>query len=72
MSIVAFISGLFAVAEAVPILRDALHSAISLYYAQKIAKSTKERADAIQILKDSNSVEEIQAALGRIVRARAD
>ena len=72
MTLVSIFTGIFAIAEAVPILRDAFHSAVSMYYAKKIAESTKERKDAIDELNKAKSVQEIQNAVGRIVRARAD
>lgn len=71
MSLVTIFTGIFAIAEAVPVLRDAFHSAISMYYAKKIAEATKERTDAIDDLSKAKDVQAIQNALGRIVRARA-
>lgn len=71
MSLVGFITGVFAIAEAIPVIRDAFHSAVSMYYAQKIAKATAERNGAVDDLSKAKTKEEIQKALGRIVRARA-
>lgn len=71
MTLVSFFTGLFAVAEAVPVIRDAFHAAIGLYYAKKIEAANKERSDGIKDLEKAKSLEDIQSALGRIVRNRA-
>lgn len=71
MTLTSFILGLFAVAKAVPIVYDALMAAISLFYQQEIERAKGERLEAIKELKDAKNPTETQAALGKLVRARA-
>ena len=70
MTLTAFIAGIFAIAEAIPILRDALWDAISLYYMKKIEMAKVHRNEAIEELKKAETPEQYQAALGNIVRNR--
>lgn len=66
-----FFTGLFAVMEAVPIIRDAFMSALSLYYSAKIEKAKRERHEAVLDLEKATNADEIAEALSRIIRNRA-
>ncbi len=70
MTVAAFFSGLFAIFEAIPILRDGFLSALSLYYQSKIDAAKVQRTDGAKELENAKTPEEVQKALGNIIRGR--
>ena len=71
MSLTAIFTGIFAVMEAIPILRDAFHAAMSLYYAKKIETATRERSEAVEEFKKADTLEQVESAFFKIINNRA-
>lgn len=70
MTITAIISGIFAIFEAVPIMRDALYAAIDGVVARRVEAARQGRIGGYDELTKAQTPEQILAALGNIVRNR--
>lgn len=71
MTISAFFAGLFAIFEAVPILRDGFLAALHLYFEKKIEAAREQRTEGGKELENAKTIEEYQKALGTIIRGKS-
>jgi len=71
MSLTAIFTGIFAVFKSIPIVRDAFHAALSLYYQDMVDTARRNRTAGSKEYENAKTPEEYQAALGIIVRNSA-
>lgn len=70
MTITAVISGIFAIFESIPIMRDALYAAIDMRIAARVEAARQGRIGGYNELQTAKTSEEALAALGNIIRSR--
>lgn len=70
MTLTAIISGIFAIAAAVPYVADALYAAIDGLIAKRVEAARQGRIQGYDFLKAAKTEEEMIEALKRIIRNR--
>lgn len=71
MTFAAFFKGLFAIAEAVPVIRDGFYAALSEFYQRKMDAAKQQRNAGLKELKSAETPEQIQKALSIIIRGKS-